>query len=157
VATVLFIPLLVCSLFILQIGYVYQGRFVLTVAGATVIMSLMIAVLFLAFFYLGYLCTEFYLAFNEWVYEVEDMCSLFNRNFMVWLLAKYPRRWAKRAVASSFLLAACFGIWLYLFITKENTTFQVAWQGTLLSTTITVLFSFAFYKNYISKIDASTS
>jgi len=71
-------------------GYLKYWQF--TLAGSSVAISGLNILGFLAGFFLGYVLSSFYLGFNEWVYDVEDMNFWFNPAFNIWAFAKDHKR-----------------------------------------------------------------
>lgn len=128
-----------------------------TVAGAAIATSLISIVLFLAFFGSSYFFFSLQLSFNEWIYEVENMGFWFNRSFMVWLLAKHPKRWLRWQTAANVVLAAYFGILVFWIFSSELVVFETAVLGAGTSIAITMTFSFSFYKSIASRIGVIAS
>lgn len=123
--------------------------------GATVTLSFISVLLFLGFFVLSGFFSFFYLSFNEWVYEVEDMGFWFNSSFMTWLFARHRERWAKWQTGLNLILAIYFGVLLFWYFSPNKITQETFVTGTLLSIAVVSLFSLVFYKAYISRLEAS--
>ena len=123
-----------------------------TSAGATVVPSIIGIFLFLGFFVLRNFFSDFYLSFNEWIYEVEDMDFWFNPSFMTWLFAKHRKRWAKWQTGLSLILAIYLAILLFWYFSLKEITQGVFVTGTLFSIGIVSLFSVIFYKSYVSRL-----
>lgn len=128
-----------------------------TVAGAAIVTSLISIVLFLAFFGLSYFSFSLQSSFNEWLYEVEDMTFWFNRSFMTWLFIKHPERWAKWQTGVTLLIADWFDIPVFWFVSSRLVFFETAVLGVAASIPITVIFSYTFYKSFVSKIGENAS
>jgi hypothetical protein len=126
-----------------------------TLAGSAVVPSIIGIFLFLGFFVLSGFFSAFYLSFNEWIYEVEDMGFWFNPSFMTWLFAKHRKRWAKWQTGLNLILAIYFGILLFGYFSLSHITQETFVTGTLLSIAVVSLFSLVFYKAYISRLEAS--
>jgi len=119
-----------------------------TQAGSATALSIIDVLLFLPFFGLSYAVSDFYLSFNEWVYNVRDMGFWFNPSFMTWLFAKHRKRWAKwqagmNAMAAVFLGSAGFGVFSLHSVTADSFT-----AGILVSILIVSTFSFFVYKSW---------
>jgi len=119
--------------------------------GATLASSFINVLLFLGLFTLCYVAIAFYLSFNEWVYEVEDMGFWFNPSFMTWLFAKHRKRWAKWTTGTSSILSIYLGASFFRLLSFKQITLQTFFVGTLLSIPVVILFSIFFYKSYTSK------
>lgn len=120
------------------------------VFGSSVILSVFDAFLFVGVFVLSYWYDEFYLGFNKWVYEVEDMDFWFNRSFSIWLFAKDRMRWAKWISGSSAFSAVFLGAFIFFLFSLGNIAGDVFAGGFLVSIFFTVIFAWLFYKYYTS-------
>lgn len=123
--------------------------------GATVAPSFVSVLLFLGLFILGYVASTFYLSFNEWVYEVEDMGFWFNPSFMTWLFARHRKRWVKWQTVLNLILSIYLGVLLFWLMSLRQITQETLVTGTLLSIPVVILFSILFYKAHISRLEAS--
>jgi hypothetical protein len=121
--------------------------------GFTAILSIINVFLFLGLFVLSYIVSAFYLSFNQWVYEVEDMGFWFNPSFMTWLFAKYPKRWLKWQSGSGFILAVYFGDLLFGLISLNHVTSESFALGILFGVLATLLFSILFYRSLASRAE----
>lgn len=97
---------------------------------------------------LGAFFADFYLSFNRWVYDVDDMGFWFNPSFMVWLFAKDRKRWAKWEAGYSLLGAVYFGALLFLVLFHPSVTSEIFAGGLLLSIIAAGVFSWLFYKYF---------
>ena len=123
--------------------------------GATLASSFINVLLFLGLFTLGYVSAAFYLSFNEWVYEVEDMGFWFNPSFMTWLFARHRKRWVKWTTGISSILSIFLGVLFFGLLSFKQITPETFFVGTLLSIPVVILFSIFFYKSYTSKLRES--
>jgi len=121
--------------------------------GFTAILSIINVFLFLGLFVLSYAASAFYLSFNQWVYEVEDMGFWFNPSFMTWLLAKHPKRWMKWQSGFNFILAVYFGALLFGLISLNHVTSESFALGILFGVLATLLFSILFYRSFASRAE----
>lgn len=126
-----------------------------TAIGAGVVHSILNVLLFLGLFALSYAGSAFYLSFNAWVHDVEDMGFWFNPSFMTWLFAKDPRRWAKWQTVLNLLFAVYFGVFLFWMASLNKITSEIFIAGTVVSIAVAVLFSLIFYKAYVSRLEPS--
>jgi hypothetical protein len=120
--------------------------------GATVVPSFISVLLFLGLFVLCYWVSDLYLSFNEWVYEVEDMGFWFNPSFMTWLFARHFRRWVKWTTGFSLILSVYLGAMLFGLLSLGQITLEKFLAGMLLTILVLSLFSWVFYKSYISRL-----
>lgn len=127
-----------------------------TLTGSAIVLSIVNVLLFMGLFVLAYVGSAFYLSFNEWVYEVEDMGFWFNRSFMTWLFAKHRRRWAKWQIGINSILGIYLGALLFGVVSLKQITGESFAEGTLLSIVFLGLFSLLFYKSYTSRLEASS-
>jgi len=123
--------------------------------GATVVPSFISVLLFLGLFIFSGWISAFYLSFNEWIYQVEDMGFWFNPSFMTWLFAKHRERWAKWTTGSSSVLSVYLGALFFVILSLNQVMLETFVAGVLLSIPIVTLFSWFFYKSYTSKIAES--
>jgi hypothetical protein len=128
-----------------------------TAIGAGVVHSIFNVFLFLGLFVLSYAASAFYLSFNAWVHDVEDMGFWFNPSFMTWLFAKDPRRWAKWQTVLNLLFAVYFGVVFFWMASLNKITNEAFVSGAVFSIAVAVLFSLSFYKAYVSRLEASQS
>jgi hypothetical protein len=135
-------------------GNIFHWMF--TSVGSTVSLSLFSIFLFLGFFGLSIVCSAFYLSFNEWVYDVEDMDFLFNPSFMTWLYAKDRRRWTKWQLPACLILGICLGSTLFAEAYPTNLTSDMLLTAIILTVPITFAFSFLSYKAYTSRLEPAT-
>jgi hypothetical protein len=126
-----------------------------TAIGAGVVHSIFNVFLFLGLFVLSYAASAFYLSFNAWVHDVEDMGFWFNPSFMTWLFAKDPRRWAKWQTVLNLLFAVYFGVVFFWMASLNKITSEIFINGTVFSIAVAILFSLIFYKAYVSRLEAS--
>ena len=122
-----------------------------TSVGATFTISALSVLLFMGSFAFSYAVADFYLGFNEWIYEVDNMNLWFNPSFLVWLFAKDRKRWVKWSIGDSL-----FGSLFIVILLFASTTTQVAAPDTIIygsvaSIAIASLFAFIFHKAYISE------
>lgn len=125
-----------------------------TTIGAGVVHSIFNVFLFLGLFALSYMASAFYLSFNAWVYDVEDMGFWFNPSFMTWLFAKDRRRWAKWQTVLNLLFAVYFGTVFFWMASLNKITSEILADGTVFSIAVAILFSLIFYKTYVSRLEA---
>ncbi|MGB9671530.1 MAG: hypothetical protein ACPLZY_00105 [Candidatus Norongarragalinales archaeon] len=125
-----------------------------TAAGASIILSIVNIFLFLALFGLSHIASAFYLSFNDWVYDVDDMDFWFNPSFMTWLFAKHRKRWAKWQTCLNLIFGIFYGVTLFGLFSYRNLTSDAFFTGIFITIPITSLFSFIFYKAYTSKLEA---
>lgn len=125
-----------------------------TAIGAGVVHSIFNVFLFLGLFALSYMASAFYLSFNAWVYDVEDMGFWFNPSFMTWLFAKDRRRWAKWQTVLNLLFAVYFGTVVFWMASLNKITSEILADGTVFSIAVAILFSLIFYKTYVSRLEA---
>ena len=123
--------------------------------GATVAPSFISVLLFLGLFILGYVVSAFYLSFNEWVYEVEDMGFWFNPSFMTWLFARHRKRWVKWQTFLNLILSIYLGVSFFWLMSLKQITQETLVTGTLLSIPVVIVFSMLFYKAQISRLEES--
>jgi len=123
--------------------------------GATVVPSFVSVLLFLGLFILGYVVSAFYLSFNEWIYQVEDMGFWFNPSFMTWLFARHRKRWAKWTTGYSSVLSIYLGALFFVLLSLNQLMLETFVAGVSLSIPIVTLFSWFVYKSYTSKIAES--
>jgi hypothetical protein len=126
--------------------------FMYNLTGATVVLSLISVLLFLGLFVLSYAASAFYLSFNEWVYEVEDMGFWFNPSFMKWLFARHRKRWAKYQTVFDLIFSIFWGVLFFGLLSLRQITQETFAIGTLLNIAVVSLFSWCFYKSYISRL-----
>ncbi len=126
-----------------------------TSTGSTIVLSILMAFVFLAGFFLSGISSAFSLSFNEWVYDVEDMDFWFNRSFMTWLFAKDRKRWAKWQTCANLIFAVSFGVLLFWSLFRRNLTGGSFFVGISLAVPVTLLFSFAFYKEYTLRLETA--
>lgn len=134
-------------------GFIVHWMYNIT--GATILFSLIGILSFLGFFCLYYLATDFYLSFNSWVYDVDDMDARFNPMFTIWLFAKDRKRWAKQSTSVSLLVSLYMGTLIFWIVSLKQITRTTFISGILLGAAIVTLFSLAFYKAYTLKIESS--
>lgn len=125
-----------------------------TLTGSAIVLPIVNILLFLGLFVLGYVASAFYLSFNEWVYEVDDMGLWFNPSFMTWLFAKHPRRWAKWQTAINLILSVYFGTVLFWIASLKQITGEAFAGGVVFGIMTVGLFSLLFYKSYTSRLRA---
>lgn len=123
--------------------------------GATVAPSFISVLLFLGLFIFSSWGSAFYLSFNEWVYQVEDMGFWFNPSFMTWLFAKHRRRWAKWTTGTSSVLSIYLGALIFVILSLNQIVLETFVAGVALSIPFVSLFSWFFYKSYTSKLAES--
>jgi len=123
--------------------------------GATVIPSFISVLLFLGLFIFSGWGSAFYLSFNEWVYQVEDMGFWFNPSFMTWLFAKHRKRWAKWTIGIDSILSIYLATLFFGLLSLRQIVLETFVVGTLLSIPVVILFSIFFYKSYISRLSES--
>jgi len=123
--------------------------------GSTIVPSIISIFSFLGFFLVGVLGAVFHLSFNQWIYKVENMGFWFNPSFIPWLFAKHRKRWAKWEMGFSLIGAIWLGILLFLSLSMNKITKETFATGALFSIAIVGLFSFIFYKSYISRLGKS--
>lgn len=127
-------------------------RWIYNLVGSTVAFSIINVLLFLGLFAFSYAASAFYLGFNEWVNDVDDMGFLFNPSFMTWLFAKHRDRWAKWQTGLNVLFAVYFGAFLFLSISSQKISQDAFVNGGIIGFAILVLFSLLFYKAYVTRI-----
>ncbi len=120
--------------------------------GATVVPSFISVLLFLGLFVFSGWVSAFYLSFNEWVYQVEDMGFWFNRSFMIWLFAKDYKRWVKWTTGGGLVVSLYFGAILFGVLSLGHIILETFLAGTFLTIPVVSLFSWLFYKSYISRL-----
>ena len=120
--------------------------------GSAAILSIIDAFLFLGLFAVGAVAADFYLSFNNWVYQVADMGFWFNRSFMVWLFAKDRKRWAKWEAGFSSFGAVYLGAFFFGLFSYRSVTGEIFIGGVLLSILAAGLFSWLFYRYYTSEM-----
>jgi len=131
--------------------------FIHNVLGSTIILSIINISVFVGLLAVSYAVEGFHLGFNEWVYEVEDMGFWFNSSFMMWLLAKHPKRWLKWQSGLNFLPAVFIGAALFGLISMNHVTSESFLLGILFGVLITLLFSILFYRSFASKAAKSAT
>jgi hypothetical protein len=99
--------------------------------------------------------SAFYLSFNKWIYDVEEMGFWFNPSFMTWLFAKHPKRWVKWQTGLNLIIAIYLGFLIFWILAREQIAQETLVTGTLLSITIVASFSLIFYKAYTLKLEES--
>jgi hypothetical protein len=114
------------------------------------VLSVFDVFLFIGLFALGYIFDEFYLSYNEWVYQVKDMGFWFNRSFSVWLFATDRKRWAKWSSGGAAFGAVYLGTLMFWLLSVNNITGDVLAGGVLVGVFATSLFAWLFYKYYTS-------
>jgi len=122
-------------------------------AGFTVILSVINIFFFLGLLGLSYVGSTFYLSFNEWVYEVEDMGFWFNPSFTTWLFAKDPKRWLKWQSGFGFVFAVYLGVLLFGLISLNHVTSESFFLGVSVGVLVTLLFSIVFYKAFATRFE----
>jgi len=132
-------------------GYLAYWQFTLT--GSSIAISGLNILGFLAGFSLGYVLSSFYLSFNEWVYDVEDMNFWFNPSFNIWAFAKDHKRWAKYQVVGNAVITPFLGILLFLAIFTRHYVSDFLLPGFLFSLIITGVFAYIFYKAYATRLE----
>ena len=151
---------LIVSAFVVPVVYTWSevrfgrgsvGFWVYNVFESSVVLSVLDVFLFMGFFVLDYVFHEFYLGFNQWVFEVRDMGFWFNRGFSIWLFAKNRKRWAKWSSGFSAFVAVYVGALVFWFFSARNITGDVLAGGVLVSVFSTGLFAWLFYKYYTSR------
>lgn len=126
-----------------------------TSIGSTIVLSVAEISLFLGLFLLSGFFAYFYLSFNEWVREVNDMGFWFNPSFMTWLFAKHRRRWAKWQTGINSVLAVYLGALLFWVAYLRQITWESLVVGILFSAILVGIFSLLFYKSYTSGLAES--
>lgn len=106
--------------------------------------------MFVGFFVAEGFFTAFYLSYNEWVYEVNNMGFWFNSSFLIWLFAKDRNRWAKWSSGFSGFGAVYFGVLIFWSLSPRNIASDVLAGGFLVSVFVTSLFAWLFYRYYTS-------
>lgn len=119
--------------------------------GSSVLLSVFDAFLFVGLFVLNYIFEEFYLGFNEWVYDVKSMGFWFNRSFSIWLFATDRKRWAKWSSGFCAFGAFYIGALTFWLFSAYNVTVNGLIGGILVSVFATSLFAWLFYKYYTSR------
>lgn len=125
--------------------------------GFTVIFSVINIFLFLGLLVFSYAISSFYLSFNQWVYDVENMGFWFNPSFMTWLLAKRPIRWLKWQSGFDSALAIYIGTVVFGFISLNHVTFESFALGILFGVLVTLLFAVLFYRSFASRAEKTTA
>jgi len=120
--------------------------------GATVVPSFISVLLFLGLFVLSGWVSYFYLSFNEWVYQVKDMGAWFNPSFMTWLYAKDFKRWVKWTTGAGLVVSLYFGAILFGLLSLGEIVLEIFLGGIFLTILVVSLFSWFFYKSYISRL-----
>jgi hypothetical protein len=143
------------SIFILPVGNTHHGHWTFTPAGSAIVLSLIGVFMFLGSFLISGFFSAFYLSYNPWIYDVDDMGFWFNPSFMVWLFAKDRKRWAKWQTGANAFGAVYFGIILFLIFSLQYITPEAFILGAFFCVGIVSLFSFIFYKVYVSTIGES--
>jgi hypothetical protein len=116
--------------------------------GSAAALSIVDMIVFLISFMLGAFFADFYLSFNRWVYDVDDMGFWFNPSFMVWLFARDRKRWAKWEAGFCLFGAVYFGALLFMVLFLPSVTSEIFAGGLLLSIIATGVFSWLFYKYF---------
>jgi hypothetical protein len=66
--------------------------------------------------------------------------------------AKHNKKWSKKQTTLSLILAICFAILLFTYLSPNQITQEVSIMSALFSIMITSLFSFIFHKSYTTKL-----
>ena len=120
--------------------------------GATVAPSFISVLLFLGLFVLSGWVSDLYLSFNEWIYQVKDMGFWYNPSFMTWLYAKHFRRWVKWTTGTSLVVSLYLGTILFGLLSLRQIVLEIFLVGIFLTIPVVSLFSWLFYKSYISRL-----
>jgi hypothetical protein len=120
--------------------------------GATVVPSFFSVLLFLGLFVFSGWISAFYLSFNEWVYQVENMRFWYNPSFMIWLFAKDYKRWVKWNTGGGLVMSLYLGALLFWLLSLGKIVVEIFLAGIFLTILVASLFSWFFYKSYISRL-----
>ena len=119
----------------------------------TLIFFLALLITFFALFGLEYFVHSLWLDRNPWVRDVKEMHFWFNPMFFTWLFYQDRKRWAKWITAFSLvgavILVTDFAAILTLpSYTTSRITPNTFFIGIILATSIMILFSLIWNKNY---------
>lgn len=128
-----------------------------TLAGATIVSSILNILLFLGIFYIAYIVTELRLSFNKWIYKVENMNFWFNPSFWTWLYAKHRKKWIKWGTVINLITSSLTGAFIFCIISINKITQTIFATGTLLGAAILSVFSLLFYKICTLKLESKSS
>lgn len=147
---------LVVSFFVLPI-YGENVAWNFNMLGFTLASAILSIFMFVFIWYGNYAMHVFYVAFNEWVYDVENMSFWFNRSFWVWLFAKNRKRWIKLNIISIIFLGPFMANFLFGAFTWWYVTVSFLAVGYAFSQALTFVFAFIFYKAQLIKLETEDS
>lgn len=152
IISVLFVVMLLFSLLVFATTYSSSATLLFNLLGFALGASVLSVFLFIGIFYFNYVLSGFYLDFNQWVYEVEDMGFWFNRSFWIWLFAKNRKRWIRLNIIIDALFSPFFGVFVLWALYTEYVTISSILLGFAFSLAITCVFAFVFYKAQTTKL-----
>ena len=136
------------------VGYLTLSHY--TLVGSTTGISILNILVVVVAVFLALGVAEFYLSFNDWVYDVEQMDMWFNPSFGMWCYAKDRKRWLKYQVVGGALVAPLVGTMFFSILAVHQFAWDVLLLGGFLSIFVTSVFAFVFYKAYAARLEQPT-
>jgi hypothetical protein len=147
----IFLLALVVLLFVLPLGS-FDGNWSYNVAGVGLLTSVFTVLIIVGGFAIDVSATAFRLAFNQWVYNVEDMRPFFNPVYFLWLYANDREGWAFYQILILLPFSYVFGTMLFVMIAINQVSTEAFSSGTLIGIVISGVFSLLLYKAYVSTL-----